>query len=131
MGKGKKERLVSFGDYAKISIVEYLCKRGIKKNKHLNSTPLFISKTKKRISHRTVQRRIKEYLKYRGSSGSSGPHILRHAFASHLLENGSDIMSVKELLGHDSLSSTQIYTHIKPEKMKKIYNQAHPHGDSK
>ncbi|MBH49359.1 MAG: hypothetical protein CMG69_01210 [Candidatus Marinimicrobia bacterium] len=129
MGKGKKERLIPFGDYAKFSINNYLNERGIKTNNRLISDPLFVSNRNKRISNRTVQRRVRLYLASFADSGSSGPHTLRHAFATHLLEGGADIRSVKELLGHDSLSSTQIYTHIQTEKMKEIYSQAHPHGE--
>tara|TARA_B100001013_G_scaffold128318_1_gene74794 strand:- start:401 stop:1693 length:1293 start_codon:yes stop_codon:yes gene_type:complete len=128
MGKGKKERLIPFGDYSKISIINYLNKRSIKTNYQLASDPLFVSNRNKRISQRTVQRRVRKYLLSFAGSGSSGPHTLRHAFATHLLEQGADIRSVKELLGHKSLSSTQIYTHLQPEKMKQIYKKAHPHG---
>jgi len=127
-GKGRKERLIPFGKHAKICIVNYLKKRGIAGKTQLKKTPLFVSNRKTRISNRTVQRRIRMYLMSVAGKGSSGPHTLRHAFATHLLERGADIRSVKELLGHDSLSSTQIYTHIQPEKMKQIYKQSHPHG---
>ena len=131
IGKGKKERLIPFGEKAKDSIENYLKMRKIEGNFQLVSDPLFVSNRYKRVSHRTVQRRVQKYLASFAGSGSSGPHILRHAFATHMLERGADIRSVKELLGHDSLSSTQIYTHIQPEKMKEIYKQAHPHGAKK
>ena len=130
-GKGKKERLIPFGKRAKDSIENYLKMRNIEGNFQLVRDPLFISNRNKRVSQRTVQRRVRMYLAPLAGSGSSGPHTLRHAFATHLLEGGADIRSVKELLGHDSLSSTQIYTHIQPEKMKEIYKQAHPHGKNK
>ena len=130
-GKGKKERLIPFGKQAKDSIKNYLKMRNIKGNFQLVSDSLFVSNRNKRVSQRTVQRRVRMYLASFAGSGSSGPHTLRHAFATHLLERGADIRSVKELLGHDSLSSTQIYTHIQPEKMKLIYKQAHPHGTNK
>lgn len=128
-GKGKKERLIPFGDIAKRKVRKYLKKRGVKSDFQLNSNPLFVSNRNSRISHRTVQRRVRMYMISIAGSGSSGPHTFRHAFATHLLERGADIRSVKELLGHDSLSSTQIYTHIQTEKMKEIYRAAHPHGD--
>ena len=127
-GKGKKERLIPFGKQAKDSIKNYLKMRNIKGNFQLVSDSLFVSNRNKRVSQRTVQRRVRMYLASFAGSGSSGPHTLRHAFATHLLERGADIRSVKELLGHASLSSTQIYTHLQPEKMKQIYKQAHPHG---
>ena len=137
-GKGQKERFIPFGDFAKFSIENYLKIRGIKGNfNFFPNTPLFITTSSKgnaflyrnkRISNRTVQKRIHEFFKHISDVGNSGPHLLRHAFATHLLERGADIRSVKELLGHASLSSTQIYTHIQPEKMKQIYKKAHPHG---
>ena len=110
------------------SINNYLKMRNIKGNLQLVSDSLFVSNRNKRVSQRTVQRRVRMYLASFAGSGSSGPHTLRHAFATHLLERGADIRSVKELLGHASLSSTQIYTHLQPETMKQIYKQAHPHG---
>ena len=140
-GKGQKERYIPFGELAKFSIENYLKIRGIKGDFNLfPNIPLFITTSSKgnaflyrnkRISNRTVQRRIHAFFKHVSDSGNSGPHLLRHAFATHLLEGGADIRSVKELLGHASLSSTQIYTHIQTEKMKEIYKQAHPHGGNK
>ena len=82
-----------------------------------------------RISTRTVQRRVSMYLQQIAEGSSLGPHTLRHSFATHMLERGADIRALKDLLGHSSLSSTQVYTHIQPEKMKEIYKQAHPHGE--
>mgnify|MGYP003321354844 CR=1 FL=1 len=92
------------------------------------SIPLFVNKNEKRISERTVQRRIGNYIKMIAEGKSLGPHILRHSFATHLVDRGADIRAVGDLLGHASLSSTQIYTHVKPEKMKEVYKQSHPHG---
>jgi len=85
---------------------------------------------KQRISVRTVQRHVKQYLLLLMEGENLGPHTLRHSFATHMMNNGADIRSLKDLLGHSSLSSTQVYTHIQPEKMKKIHRQAHPHGGS-
>ena len=97
-------------------------------NSRLNETPLFVNNNEKRISERTVQRRIGNYIKMIAEGKSLGPHILRHSFATHLVDRGADIRAVGDLLGHASLSSTQIYTHVKPEKMKEVYKQSHPHG---
>ena len=72
--------------------------------------------------------RIRNYIKMIAEGKSLGPHILRHSFATHLVDRGADIRAVGDLLGHASLSSTQIYTHVKPEKMKEVYKQSHPHG---
>ena len=90
--------------------------------------PLFINSKRKQISPRTVQRRVKLYLQKVADGERIGPHTLRHSFATHLLSRGADIRVVKELLGHSSLSSTQVYAHVQPERMKKIHKQAHPHG---
>ena len=78
--------------------------------------------------HLKKKRRIRNYIKFVAEGKRLGPHILRHSFATHMMDKGADIRAVKDLLGHSSLSSTQVYTHIQPEKMKKIYSQAHPHG---
>ena len=123
-GKGSKERLVPFGNRAKLCLEKYTISR---KNKDFNK-PLFISKREKRISKRTVQRRISMYIKLVADGNQLGPHILRHSFATHLIENGAGIRTVKDLLGHSNLSSTQVYTHIQPEKIKQTYKQAHPRG---
>ena len=91
-------------------------------------TPLFVNAKGKRIPRSTVQRRIRNYIKIVADGKRLGPHILRHSFATHLMDKGADIRAVKDLLGHNSLSSTQVYTHVQPEKMKEIYSQPHPHG---
>ena len=123
-GKGSKERLVPFGNRAKLYLYKYISSI---KNKDFNK-PLFITKREKRISKRTVQRRISMYIKLVADGNQLGPHILRHSFATHLIENGAGIRTVKDLLGHSNLSSTQVYTHIQPEKIKQTYKQAHPRG---
>ena len=127
-GKGGKERLIPYGKRAQFSIEKLLKSRGIQLSAKEVLVPLFTNSRGKRISPRTVQRRIKMYLKTVADGERFGPHTLRHSFATHLLSRGADIRAVQELLGHSSLSSTQIYTHIQPEKMKKVHQQAHPHG---
>ncbi len=129
LGKGKKERLIPFGNRAKISLEYYWQKRGISQRTAERAEPCFVNAKNKRISIRTVQRRVKMYIQHVAEGSSLGPHTLRHSFATHMLERGADIRALKDLLGHSSLSSTQIYTHIQPEKMKEIHKQAHPHGD--
>ena len=128
-GKGDKERLIPFGNRAKFWVENYLKNRALSFNSTSAHNPLFVNEKEKRIPKSTVQRRIRNYIKLVAEGERLGPHILRHTFATHLMDRGADIRAVKDLLGHNSLSSTQVYTHIKPEKMKKIYKQAHPHGD--
>ena len=125
-GKGKKERIVPIGNQAKKALEKYIKKRKIEWNSNL---PLFISKSKKRLSPRAIQKRLKKYLRdVLGSYEGSSPHTLRHTFGTHLLDNDADIRSIQELLGHSSISSTQIYTKVNPQKIKNIYKKAHPHG---
>ena len=128
LGKGNKERIVPFGKPAKNALESYLKKRG-KSWASPQQTPLFTGRGEKRIAVRTIQQRVNIYLKAAlgGRTGAS-PHTLRHTFGTHLLENDADIRSIQELLGHSSISSTQIYTKVNPKKMKDIYMDAHPHG---
>jgi len=128
LGKGNKERIVPFGKPAKHALESYLKKRG-KSWVSPQETPLFTGRGEKRIAVRTIQQRVNIYLKavLGGRTGAS-PHTLRHTFGTHLLENDADIRSIQELLGHSSISSTQIYTKVNPKKMKDIYTDAHPHG---
>ena len=128
LGKGAKERFVPFGSPAKKAIESYLEVRGLSWSSDL-ATPLFVNSKGKRLTSRTIQKRVKYYLKIvLGSNEGSSPHTLRHTFGTHLLENDADIRSIQDLLGHSSISSTQIYTKVNPEKMKKIYKQTHPHA---
>jgi len=127
-GKGNKERLIPFGNRAKFCIENYLKSRALSLNTALNNDPLFVNDKDKRVPTSTIQRRIRNYIKLVAEGKRLGPHILRHSFATHLMDMGADIRAVKDLLGHSSLSSTQIYTHVKPERMKSVYKQAHPHG---
>ena len=127
-GKGNKERLIPYGNRAKISMENYIRKRGFGLITGNPNNPLFTNNRNQRISTRTIQDRVRNYLMQVANTVQLGPHTLRHSFATHLMDRGADIRAVKDLLGHSSLSSTQVYTHLQPEKMKKIYKQAHPHG---
>ena len=124
-GKGDKERLVIIGKSASDSIKNYL-----RLGKNSDNIYLYPSSNKLglHISVSYVYKMIKKYLVDVTKNEKMSPHSLRHSFATHLLDNGADLMSVKELLGHEDLSSTQVYTHISVEKMKKIYKKSHPHG---
>ncbi len=130
-GKGKKERIVVFGSFAQKALKKYLSESKQRNNSdYLFPRERFSKKLDSpgHISVRKVFNIVKQYLTLLTGDEHLSPHSLRHSFATHLLEHGADLMSVKDLLGHSSLSSTQIYTHIQIEKMKKIYKQAHPHA---
>jgi len=119
-GKGKKERVVPVGAPALEAIQKY------RSQANVHSGPLFISKLRKRITARSVWMILKKHLSETSIQLPATPHKLRHSFATHLLENGADLRSVQTLLGHESLSTTQIYTHVTVERLKKAYNEAHP-----
>ena len=128
IGKGNKERMIPYGRNAESAIKNYLKIRNLSLKPAFANKPLFVNSSEKRISKRTIQSRMNNYIKIVADGKRIGPHLLRHTFATHLLDNGADIRAVKDLLGHSSLSSTQIYTHVSIEKLKKDYTQAHPHG---
>ena len=128
IGKGNKERMIPYGRTAESAIKNYLKIRNLSLKPAFANKPLFVNSSENRISKRTIQRRMNNYIKLVADGKRIGPHLLRHTFATHLLDNGADIRAVKDLLGHSSLSSTQIYTHVSIEKLKKDYTQAHPHG---
>jgi len=122
-GKGKKERLCPIGETALSTIRAYLAKRPMKLRV---PSAVFVSQKLTRLTVRQVDRLLARYVQSQGLPGHISPHTLRHSYATHLLEHGADLRSVQELLGHASLSTTQIYTHITPQRLKKIYEQAHP-----
>ena len=120
MGKGKKERLVPIGNNALEAIQHYVDKR-IQK-----STILFLNKNGTRLNARSVSNIINKCVLQQAIAQHVTPHMFRHSFATHLLNRGADLRSVQELLGHVNLSTTQIYTHLTTEKLKKVYDQSHP-----
>jgi integrase/recombinase XerC len=120
MGKGKKERVVPVGDLALRAIQKYRQAAGV------NVGPLFINKSRRRLSTRNMQESLKRYLAVAGIPRTISMHKLRHSFATHMLDAGADLRSVQSLLGHASLSTTQIYTHVTTERLKKAYDDAHP-----
>lgn len=143
LGKGRKERIVPFGGPAATSIQAYLparrelvAKRG--KDPMAAQTgrrgdvigapgaPLFVSRNGRRLSRRQIQRTVGRTLEAVASGEGLSVHALRHSFATHLLDNGADLVAVKELLGHASLSTTRIYTHTTTDKLRRVYKQAHP-----
>jgi len=129
VGKGNKERMIPFGNNAMSALEVYLKEKGLSWVSNQN-TPLFSAKNNKRISVRTVQTRMKKYLaQVLGTNKGASPHVLRHTFGTHLLDNDADIRSIQELLGHSSISSTQIYTKVNPKKIKEVYGKSHPHAN--
>jgi len=120
IGKGRKERIVPVGEPALRAIQKYRQEAGVQ------AGPLFISKLRKRLSPRSTWLLLKKYLGATSIQLPASPHKLRHSFATHLLDNGADLRSVQTLLGHANLSTTQIYTHVTTERLKKAYDQAHP-----
>jgi len=120
LGKGRKERVVPVGDLALQAIQKYRQQAGV------HSGPLFISKLRKRLSARSVWVILKKHVGNTSIQLPVSPHKLRHSFATHLLENGADLRSVQTLLGHANLSTTQIYTHVTVERLKKAYDDSHP-----
>jgi integrase/recombinase XerC len=125
-GKGKKERICALGRPAVKALTRYMRARRVKTSNEKKSAPLFVNRFGERLNARSFQRNFKKYLGYADLPSDLTPHKLRHSFATHLLDAGADLRSVQELLGHENLSTTQIYTHISAERLKKIYNAAHP-----
>jgi len=123
-GKGKKERLAPIGDRALRTIRRYLEKLNISDIKEKKA--VFVNKSGRRMSDRAVRRIVHKYIRRTSLNEKISPHSLRHSFATHLLDRGADLRSVQELLGHANLSTTQIYTHVTAERLKAIYDKAHP-----
>lgn len=120
MGKGSRERIVPVGALALGAISHY------RHQANVHGGPLFINKSRLRLGHRSIWLLLKQYVRDAGLPATLSPHKLRHSFATHLLDNGADLRSVQSLLGHASLTTTQIYTHVTTERLKRAYNAAHP-----
>ena len=127
-GKGKKERIAPIGSSALQAIQNYIefRNRRMANVSDFDAKVLFANKHGQRLSTRSVRRKMDKYLRIAGLDPSISPHTLRHSFATHLLNNGADLRSVQELLGHQSLSTTQVYTHVSTAKIKEVYDDAHP-----
>jgi integrase/recombinase XerC len=121
-GKGSKDRIVPMGAKALEALLLYLGARRGSPPKG----PVFINSAGGGLDRRGVYRIVKKYIACVSDIEKKSPHVLRHTFATHLLNNGADLRAVKELLGHESLTTTQLYTHVTVDKLKRIYNQAHP-----
>jgi site-specific recombinase XerD len=120
MGKGSRERIVPVGGLALEALSRY------RSEANVQTGALFLNKSRKRLGHRSIWLLLKNYVREAGLPATLSPHKLRHSFATHLLDNGADLRSVQSLLGHASLATTQIYTHVTTERLKRAYDAAHP-----
>ena len=127
LGKGSKERVIPIGDYAVYFVKKYLVEY---RNQFLkdNTDYLFLNNHGKKLTRQGFYKLVKDLAVKKNIKTEFSPHTLRHSFATHLLDRGADIVSIKEMLGHSSLSTTQIYTHISNQKLKDEYTKFHPHG---
>jgi integrase/recombinase XerD len=143
MGKGRRERVVPVGRQARAAVREYLEKlrpllvaRGVQRGRYKTpltravaaAIPLFLSRTGGPMERTAVWRLVRREAKRCGITGQVSPHTLRHTFATHLLEGGADLRVVQELLGHASISTTEIYTHVQVKHLKEVHARCHPHG---
>ncbi|MDI6792212.1 MAG: tyrosine recombinase XerC [bacterium] len=124
-GKGGKERLLPIGSYAMRALERYLDQRD-KLVKDSSEKALFLNRYGKRLTDRWIRVMLNGYIRETSVNKRISPHTIRHSFATHLLDNGADLRAVQELLGHVSLSTTQIYTHVSGERLKAVYEKAHP-----
>ncbi|HEY4233216.1 MAG TPA: tyrosine recombinase XerC [Lacipirellulaceae bacterium] len=126
-GKGKRERLSPIGSHAARALKSWLAKRTLSPREPKGrEAPVFVNRFGTRLTTRSVARMLEKYLRETGLDQRTSPHTLRHSFATHLLDRGADIRSVQELLGHKSLVTTQIYTHVSTSNLKAAYEKAHP-----
>ncbi len=128
-GKGRKERIALLGQHATRALEEWLEVRAPNGNASKSDlSAVFLNRFGRRLTTRSVRRMFDKYLLETGLDTITSPHTLRHSFATHMLDGGADLRSVQELLGHKSLTTTQIYTHVSTARQRETYNQAHPHS---
>jgi integrase/recombinase XerC len=128
VGKGSKERIVPIGSRARDAVRHYLAVRHHFLPQSTSPRWIFLTVRGKRMSPKGVNLLVNRYIGAVSEIQKKSPHVLRHTFATHLLDRGADLQAVRELLGHESLSTTQVYTHVSVERLKKVYAQAHPKG---
>jgi site-specific recombinase XerD len=129
LGKRAKERVAPMGRAVRLALLEWL---RVRESRHrpADEKALFLNRRGKRMSAKQVYKVVRHYLTQVTDRDKAHPHVLRHSFATHLLDEGADLMAVKELLGHSSLSTTQVYTHVTAERLKKVYQLAHPRAEA-
>ncbi len=130
-GKGNKTRIVPMGRHASQAIKVWLDRRANIAIADSNPNALFVTQQGKRISPRAVQYRVKLWAIKQGVNSSVHPHLLRHSFASHVLQSSQDLRAVQEMLGHANISTTQVYTHLDFQHLASVYDQAHPRAKKK
>ena len=128
MGKGSKERIIPMGDFAKEYLEEYIYNHRGNMLKGITTDYVFLNNHGKKMTRQGFFKIIKKLANEAGISTEISPHTLRHSFASHLLKYGADLRTIQELLGHSDISTTQIYTHVANEELRKNYDEYHPHG---
>ncbi|HET6323696.1 MAG TPA: tyrosine-type recombinase/integrase, partial [Planctomycetaceae bacterium] len=125
LGKGRKERVAPLGSYAVRALNRWM---EVRKPHPSDPSPVFLNKYGRRLTTRSIGRMLLGHLQTAGLETLTTPHTLRHSFATHLLDGGADLRSVQELLGHKSLTTTQIYTHVSTRRLQETYEKSHPHA---